>query len=180
MSRGAHVLAASGATAALVVAGVTGWYPYAKLTPGASAASLRPGETAELDGVRYQLDRFVVAASLPAEDPKDPPVQGPPGSAVVLVVVNQTVLDRSIELEEHFCDTTLVDDAGTTVWQTDSDFTSLAARPAAYGCAGGGDVPLAYDVPLPIGFTFVVPSDAVGHLAAELEVTKGPTLTLRP
>ena len=174
------MLAAAGAAAALVVAGVTGWYPYAKLTPGTSAASLRPGETAELDGVRYQLDRFVVATSLPAEDPKDPPVQGPPGSAVVLVVVNETVLDRSIRLDEHFCDTTLVDDAGTTVWQTDSDFTSLAARPAAYGCAGGGDAPLDYDVPLPIGFTFVVPEGAVGRLAAKLEVTKGPTLTLRP
>ncbi|HEY0237192.1 MAG TPA: hypothetical protein VGC37_00970 [Friedmanniella sp.] len=174
------MLAATGAAAALVVAAVTGWYPYAKLTPGAPAATIGPGASAELAGVRYQLERFVVAGSLPAEDPKDPPVQGPPGSAVVLVVVNQTVLDRSVRLDDHFCDTTLVDDAGTTVWQTDSDFTTLAARPAAYGCGGSSDSPLAYDAPLQMGFTFVVPADAVGHLSARLQVVDGPTLALRP
>jgi hypothetical protein len=179
-ARGTRLLAVVGVAAALVVAAVTGWYPYARLTPGTSSATLRPGASAELDGVRYQLDRFVVAGSLPAQDPTDPPVHGPEGSSVVLVVVAQTVLDRSVRLDEQSCDTMLVDDAGTTVWPTDLDFTSLAARPASYGCAGSEKSPLRYDVPRQTGFTFVVPDAVVGHLSARLHVVDGPTLTLRP
>ena len=174
------VLAAVAGALALVVAGVSGWYPYAKLTPDRPEATLRPGASVEIAGVRYGLDRFEVAATLPAEDPEDPPVRGPEGSVLVLVVITQTVLDRAVPLDDHFCDTTLVDDTARTEWRTDSDFTSLAARPAAYGCAGSSDEPLRYDSPQQVGFTFVVPAAAAGHVTARLEVTGGPTLALQP
>lgn len=165
--------------AALVVAGLTGWYPYAKLAPATPAATLRPGQSADLDGVTYRLDRFVVASSLPPDDPTDKPVVGPAGSTLVLVVVGETVHDRSVTLDELFCDATLTDDAGT-VWATDSDVTSLIARPAAYGCGDTESAPLRYDVPRETGFSFVVPTRAVGHLSARLAVTDGPTLALVP
>jgi len=174
------VLTATAAAAALIVAGLTGWYPYANLTPGRPAATLQPGASAEVEGVRYRLDRFVVATSLPAEDPKDPPVVGPAGSALVLVVVNQTVLDRSVRLDEHLCDMTLVDDDGANEWWVDSDYTTLAARPAGYGCADSDEAPLRYGVGQDTGFSFAVPADAVGHLSARLQVSHGPTLALRP
>jgi hypothetical protein len=173
------LLAAGAGALALIVAGVSGWYPYAQLAPGRPEAVLRPGAHAEVDGVRYGLDRFEVAASLPAQDPKDPPVRGPEGSVLVLVVVTQTVLDRGVTLDDHFCDATLVDAAGSTVWQTDSDFTSLAARPAAYGCAGSGDAPLRYDQPQQVGFSFVVPAAEAEGVEARLQVSDGPTLALR-
>ena len=173
------MLTATAAAAALLVAGVSGWYPYANLTPGRPVATLRLGASAEVEGVRYRLDRFVVAPTLPPEDPKDPPVVGPAGSVLVLVVVEQTVLDRSVRIDEHFCDTTLVDD-GTNEWPVDSDFTSLIARPASHGCADTDDAPLRYDVPQDTGFSFAVPADAVGHLSARLHVSHGPTLALRP
>jgi len=174
------VLTATAAAAALLVAGVSGWYPYANLTPGRPVVTLRLGASAEVEGVRYRLDRFVVATTLPAEDPADPPVMGPAGSALVLVVVNQTVLDHSVRLDEHFCDMTLVDDDGTNEWWVDSDYTTLAARPAGYGCADTDDAPLRYDVAQDTGFSFAVPADAVGHLSARLHVSHGPTLALRP
>ena len=165
--------------AAVVVAAVTGWYPYAKLSPSRPSATLRSGETADLAGVRYRLDRFVVATSLPADDPKDPQVTGPAGSTLVLVVVSQTVVDRTVRLDEHFCTATLTDEVGT-VWETDSDVTSLIARPAAYGCADSDSAPLRYDVPRETGFSFVVPTGAGNHLAARLTITDGPTLALQP
>jgi hypothetical protein len=174
------VLTATAAAAALLVAGVSGWYPYANLTPGRPVVTLRLGASAEVEGVRYRLDRFVVAPTLPPEDPKDPPVVGPAGSALVLVVVEQTVLDRSVRLDEHFCDTSLVDDEGTNEWPVDSDFTSQIARPPSYGCSDSDRNPLRYDVPRDTGFSFAVPADAVGHLSALLHVSHGPTLALRP
>ncbi len=177
-ARRRRLLVAAAVLAALAVAAVSGWYPYAKLAPAAPSATLRPGESAELDGVRYRLERFVVAPSLPADDPEDPPVPGPDGSALVLVVVSQTVLDRSVRLDEHYCDATLVD--GSTVWETDSDVTSLVARPAAFGCSDSDDAPLRYDVPRETGFTFLVPADAGSRVSGRLRVTDGPTLALVP
>ncbi|SEQ39554.1 hypothetical protein [Microlunatus flavus] len=173
-------LAVVGGAAALVVAGVTGWYPYAQLSPHVPAVTLRPGAEAELAGVRYRLERFEVAPTLPAKDPKDPPAQGPPGSLLVLVVVSQTVLDRSVALDEHYCDATLTEDDGATVWQTDSDFTTLAARPASFGCAGTEESPLRYDVAHETGFSFVVPAAAAGHLSARMAVRDGPTVAFEP
>jgi hypothetical protein len=168
------------ALAALLVAAGTGWYPYARLSPAAADATVRPGESAQLGGVRYRLDAFTVASSLPAEQRGDPPVTGPPGSVLVLVVIRQTVLDHGLRLDELTCDTTLTDDAGT-VWQTDSDFTSSLARPAAYGCGDTPSNPLRHDVERATGFSFVVPADRVGHLSARLQVGGGgPTLVLRP
>jgi hypothetical protein len=168
------------AVAALLVAAATGWYPYAKLSPAAADATVRPGESVQLAGVRYRLDAFTVAASLPAEQRGDPAVAGPAGSVLVLVVLRETVLDHTVRLDELTCDVTLTDDAGT-VWSTDSDFTSQLARPAAYGCADTPTNPLRYDVERATGFSFVVPADRAGHLAARLELGgKGPTLVLRP
>ena len=168
------------ALVALLVAGATGWYPYAKLSPAAADATLRPGDSAEVGGVRYRLDTFSVAPSLPAEERGDPAVSGPAGSVLVLVVVSETVLDHGLALDELTCEATLTDDAGT-VWRTDSDFTSALARPAAYGCGDTSSSPLRHDVERPAGFSFVVPTDRVGHLAARLQLGgEGPTLLLRP
>jgi len=177
-TRRRRVLVGVAVLAALVVALVSGWYPYAALAPAAPAATLHLGESAELDGVRYRLDRFVVAPALPAQDADDPAVAGPAGSALVLVVVTQTVLDRSVHLDAHFCDATLTD--GSTVWETDSDVTSLAARPAALGCADSDTAPLRYDVPRETGFTFLVPATAGARVSGRLSVTDGPTLALLP
>lgn len=168
---------------ALLVAVGTGWSPYARLAPGAVDATLRPGQDAELAGVRYRLDSFVVAGTLPAQEKGDPPVQGPPGSVLVLVVVSQTVRDHRVALDEHFCDVTLTDGPGrsATVWQTDSDVTSLVARPAALGCGDSPSNPLRYDSARPMGFSFVVPADRAGQVLARLQVSGGgPALALRP
>lgn len=168
------------AVAALLVAAATGWYPYAKLSPAAADATVRPGESVRLAGVRYRLDAFTVSPSLPAEQRGDPAVAGPAGSVLVLVVIRETVLDHTVRLDELTCDATLTDDAGT-VWSTDSDFTSQLARPAAYGCGDTPSNPLRYDVERATGFSFVVPADRAGHLAARLQLGgKGPTLVLRP
>lgn len=168
------------ALAALLVAAATGWYPYAKLSPAAADATVRPGETVQLEGVRYRLDAFTVAPSLPAEQHGDPAVSGPDGSVLVLVVLSETVLDHTVGLDDLTCDATLTDDAGST-WSTDSDFTSQLARPAAYGCADTPSHPLRYDVERATGFSFVVPADRAGHLAARLQLGEGgPTLLLRP
>ena len=174
------LLPAGALAAAIAVAGVTGWYPYAALTPDAPSVTLRPGQQAELAGARYSLEEFVVDRSLPADDPKDPPVTGPAGSTLVLVVVGQTVLDPSVDLETRVCTATLTDGTGGTVWQTDSDVTSLVARPAAYGCDDSDSAPLRYGEARRTGFSFVVPTSAAGHLSARLAIKGGPTLALEP
>ena len=149
----------------------TGYYPYLKRTPAQPQQTVSPGQSAEAHGVRYRLDSFTVAESLPAEEKDDPPVRGPAGSFIVLIVITQTVIDRSVRLDEHFCDATLVADGGggpATVWKPESDVTFALRRPAALGCGDTSDNPLRYDEARPMGFSFVIPAAAVGAVSGRL------------
>lgn len=162
----------------------TGYYSFARLTPTGADYSLRPGESVEAGGVRYRLDSFGVADSLPAEEADDPPVRGPAGSKVVLVVVSQTVLDRSVALDEHYCEMILVAEPGganATTWRTDSDVTFALRRPEALSCGDSDDQPLDYDVERPVGFSFVIPAGSAGSMFGRLSADDDETvIALRP
>ncbi len=179
-----RAIAVAALAAALLCAIGTGYYPYARLRPGAVEAHLHVGQNAELAGVRYRLDAFDVAPALPAEDPADPPVSGPAGSVLVLVVVSQTVLSQQVGLDTHTCEVTVEAEPGSasaTRWRTESDVTALIRRPPAYGCGDTPSNPLAYGVPRAMGFSFVIPADRAGAVLARLQVgDHGPALALRP
>jgi hypothetical protein len=149
----------------------TGFYSYAKLTPAGPQHTLTIGESVEVHGVRYRLDSFTEAESLPGEKDDDPPVRGPAGSLIVLIVISQTIVDRTVRLDEHFCDATLVADLGAgpaTVWKPESDVTFALRRPAALGCGDTSDNPLSYGVERPMGFSFVIPAAAAGAVSGRL------------
>lgn len=161
----------------------TGFYAYAKRTPARPQSILTPGQTVEAHGVRYRLDSFTVADSLPAEDKGDPPVRGPAGSVLVLIIVTQTVVDRAVRLDEHLCEATLMSDTGrpATIWRPESDVTFALRRPEALGCGDSSSLPLAYDVPRPMGFSFVIPATAAGAVSGRLSSDDDSVLiALRP
>lgn len=157
----------------------TGFFAYAQLTPARPQHVLTPGQSVEVDGVRFRLDSFSVAETLPAQEAADPPVRGPAGTMIVLVVVSQTVTSRSVRLDEHFCDVTLVAEpsgARSPVWKPETDFTYGLRRPTALGCGDTSSNPLAYDLERPMGFSFVVPATAAGDVAGELSTDDGRTV----
>lgn len=162
----------------------TGYYSFARLSPTQAEYALRPGEAVEAGGVRYRLDSFTVADELPAEETDDPPVRGPAGSKVVLVVVSQTVLDRSVVLDDHLCEMILVAEPGgvnAITWRTESDVTFALRRPEALSCGDSGDQPLDYDVERPVGFSFVIPAGSAGSVFGRLSIDDDETvIALRP
>lgn len=162
----------------------TGYYSFARLTPTRAHHALRPGESVAAGGVRYRLDSFAVADSLPAEKADDPPVRGPAGSKVVLIVVSQTVFDRSVALDQHRCEMVLVAEPGgpnATTWRTESDVTFALRRPEALGCGGSDDQPLDYDVESAVGFSFVIPAGSAASVFGRLSVGEDQTvIALRP
>lgn len=157
----------------------TGYYSFARLSPTRAASALRPGESVEAGGVRYRLDSFTVADELPAEEAGDPPVRGPAGSKVVLVVVSQTVVDRSVVLDKHLCEMILVAEPGgptATTWRPESDVTFALRRPEALSCGDSKDQPLRYDVERPVGFSFVIPAGSAASVFGRLSSDEGRTV----
>ena len=149
----------------------TGYYAYARHTPAQPQHTLTPGQSVEAKGVRYRLDSFTVAESLPAEEKDDPPVRGPAGSEIVLLIITQTVVDHAVRLDEHTCDATLVADGGhgpATVWRPELDITFALRRPEALGCGDTSSNPLAYGVDRQIGYSFVVPASVTGDVSGRL------------
>ena len=130
------------------------------------------GQPVELGGTRQQVTSFTVAATLPNEDPTEPPVHGPPGSRMVLVVWTQQVLDPAIKLDEHSCETTLVADDGT-VWQPDGDFSYALARPVALTCGDSDDVPLVRGRVREIGSSYVIPARYADRIQWQLALDSG-------
>ena len=130
------------------------------------------GQTVELDGTRQQVRSFSVAATLPNEDSSEPPVHGPPGSRMVLVVWTHQVVDPAIKLDEHSCDTSLVADDGT-IWHEDGDFSYSVARPRALTCGDTDDSPLLLGRDREIGSSYVIPARYADRIQWQLELDSG-------
>ena len=116
---------------ALLAAGQQGVTAYRDRSP-AIAVSARGNEPVTLGNTQVAVRSFTVAPTLPAQDATDPPVRGPEGSVLVLVVWTQ-VVGPGVKIDEHFCDSSLVADDGT-VWPKDSDYTYAVRRPDALTC----------------------------------------------
>ncbi|WP_375425201.1 hypothetical protein [uncultured Friedmanniella sp.] len=141
---------------AVLVTGGQGYLYYAQRTPAAALAA-RVGESVTLAGTQVSVRSIAVAATMPDTDAGDPPVTGPAGSVLVLVTWQQTILDDTVPLDAHFCDATLVADDGT-VWTDDLDYTYDLRRPQRLTCSGTDDAPLARNVPVTVGESYVIPA----------------------
>ncbi len=141
---------------ALLVTAGQGYLYYARRTP-AAAVETRVGESVTLGGTQILVRSIAVAPTMPAEDAGDPPAEGPPGSVLVLVTFEQTIVDARVPLDAHFCDATLVADDGT-VWTSDTNYTYGILRPKALSCSGTDDAPLVRNVTLTVGQSYVVPA----------------------
>ncbi len=140
---------------ALLAAGQQGVTAYRDRSP-AVAVSARGNEPVTLGNTQVAVRSFTVAPTLPAQDATDPPVRGPEGSVLVLVVWTQ-VVGPGVKIDEHFCDSSLVADDGT-VWPKDSDYTYAVRRPDALTCGHSDSRPLVVGQPREIGDSFVIPA----------------------
>lgn len=130
------------------------------------------GQTVEIGGTRQTVRSFTVATTLPNSDPAEPPVHGPDGSLLVLVVWVQQVVDPSVVLAEHSCDTRLVAEDGTR-WHEDGDFSYALARPEALSCGDSKSFPLVLGRERAIGSSYVIPARYAEQISWQLSFDSG-------
>jgi len=141
---------------ALLVTGGQGYLYQARRSTGRPAVA-RVGQTVAVGGAQVVVRSIQEAAELPAQDAGSPPVHGPPGSLLVLVTWEQTVVDPAVDLGARYCDTALVADDGTT-WDEESDAVTGVRRPAALTCSGSDDRPLVRGEPQEVGQLYLIPA----------------------
>jgi hypothetical protein len=154
--RSAPVAFAAALLLALLVTGGQGWLYLDRRSPH-PAVPAAVGQVVTLGGTEVEVRSFAVAPELPAAEAGDPPVRGPEGSVLVLVTWVHTVVDPSVDLPEHLCESTLVADDGT-VWTYDSEVTYGIRRPEALVCSDSEDHPLRVGEPRRIGTSYVIPA----------------------
>ncbi|HEY5822698.1 MAG TPA: hypothetical protein VIT20_12020 [Propionibacteriaceae bacterium] len=152
---------------ALLAASAQGLIYYRDRRP-ALATHAGVGQPVDLDGTRLQVRTFTVAAELPAQKADKPPVRGPAGSLLVLIVYEQQV-DAGVKIDEHFCDTSLVGDDGT-IWQEDDTVGYQLRRPEALTCSDSDDQPLIPGVSREIGVSYLVPARYADQLSWRLSL----------
>lgn len=141
---------------AVVAAGFQGSVYERARVSSVQAQQARIGETVTLDGTEIVVTSVTVAPALPAAEAEDPPVGGPAGSVLVLVVFTQLV-DSSVDRTTRTCSSTLVADDGT-VWETDDDYGYRLRRPAELICGDTESSPLQPGVLREIGVSYLIPA----------------------
>lgn len=155
---------------ALLATGFQGLTYYRDHTP-APAVQARVGEPVQLGGTRLAVQSFTVAPQLPPDDPKQtgkPPVRGPAGSLLVLIVYTQQV-DATVNPDGHVCDASLVADDGT-IWEEDDDFGYQLSRPVALSCGSTDDQPLEVGAIREIGASYLIPARYADQVRWRLSV----------
>ncbi|MET0693723.1 MAG: hypothetical protein ABWY56_07320 [Propionibacteriaceae bacterium] len=156
---------------ALLAALAQGLTYYRDRTP-AEPILAEVGQTVALGGTRQTVRSITVAPTLPNADRAEPPVRGPDGSLLVLVVWAQEVVDPAVKLDEHNCDTTLIADDGT-IWHPDGDFSYSVARPEALTCGNTDDFPLVLGRVREIGSSYVIPARYADQISWQLAFDSG-------
>ncbi|WP_156253612.1 hypothetical protein [Pseudactinotalea terrae] len=148
---------------------VAGWQAYLHWTARNPVpdAVIGLGETVEIDGASYRFDSLTAAPRLPSTIEGQEWVEAPAGATLVQVVVTTEILSDEVDPETHYCEATAYDAAGRR-WR--SDLLSDVAGPEAYSCRGTSEDPIRPGEPLPVGFVFVVPADAVDTLYVDLSL----------
>ena len=163
---------------ALAAAGAQGALSTRDETPPVTSTA-RVGETAVLGGTTVVVDAVTTAAALPAAEAGDPDVAGPAGSVLVLVVFTQRV-DASVDLERHFCTSTLVADDGS-VWDPDDELGYRLRRPEASTCGDDTSDPIRPGEPRQIGASFLIPARYADQVRWRLSLEDDRTrLEVRP
>jgi len=163
---------------ALVAAGTQGVLATRDATPPMTSTA-GVGETAVLGGTSVVVDSLTTAAALPAAEAGAPDVTGPAGSVLVLVVFTQRV-DAGVDLERHFCTSTLVADDGS-VWDTDDELGYRLRRPKASTCGDDPSDPLRSGEPRQIGASFLIPARYADQVRWRLSLDDDRTrLEVRP
>lgn len=167
------------ASLALTVAltALSGVVVHRNLHPKPSATH-RVGETFAIGGVRYTVDRFDAVPELPNAEEGEPPVAGPEGSSIVVVVYTVHLVDPAVDPEMVFCSADVRDPEGT-VWQRDSDLYGYGGLPEQITCglpepAEEGDPPWPRDKPYQVTTLFLLPADRVNDLTLHFQLTEDP------
>jgi hypothetical protein len=61
-------------------------------------------------------------------------------------------------------------DSGGRVWRIETDLTYALKRPEALSCVGTSEKPIEPHRPLQVGFSFIVPDDAVDDVDLRLQL----------
>jgi hypothetical protein len=156
---------------ALAAAGAQGVLSTRDETPPVTSTA-RVGEAAVLGGTTVVVDAVTTEAG-------DPDVAGPAGSVLVLVVFTQRV-DATVDLERHFCTSTLVADDGS-VWDTDDELGYRLRRPEASTCGDDTSDPIRPGEPRQIGASFLIPARYADQVRWRLSLEDDRTrLEVRP
>lgn len=140
---------------ALVAAGVQGT-AYQREDRSTAVRQAYLNESMALGGTEIVVTSITVAPEMPAEEAGDPPVRGPAGSVLMLVVFTQRI-DASVDRETHTCSSTLVADDGTE-WPYDDTYVYQLKRPEELICGETESTPLVPGVRREIGVSFLIPA----------------------
>lgn len=127
-----------------------------------------PGRAVTVSGVKYRLESFEVAETMPDVLTAGEQVYAMGGATLVVAVFSEVVVDTDKNLEDHFCDLSLSVPDGRR-WSTSDLAYKLTTESAS--CRGSEDNRLQPGQPLRVAGVFEVPQSIADRVVLRVRLS---------